>query len=173
MEEIWKDVQGYEGLYQISNFGKVKSLSRLRHCKNGAIKRYSEKNLIGVINNLGYLCYDLYKNKKRVNFKAHRLVALHFCSGFNSKLVVNHIDGNKLNNCYENLEWISSKQNVNHAFKTGLIYRNGFIVLNVLTGIFYSSMGQAYKTETFNLSFSNFKNQLTGKLENKSNFIVI
>lgn len=104
--EIWKDIKDYEGYYQISNFGNVKNVK-------------TSKLLIGDINNAGYKRVILYKPKKK-RFFIHRLVALNFCSGYSNGLVVNHKDGNKLNNYYENLEWVTRSENDLHAEKLGL-----------------------------------------------------
>ena len=104
--EIWKDIKGYEGYYQISSEGQVKSL-------------ISNKILIGDINNLGYKRVILYTPIKK-RFFIHRLVALHFCEGYAENLVVNHKDGNKQNNKAENLEWITHSQNDLHAFQNKL-----------------------------------------------------
>lgn len=104
----WKDIKGYENYYQISNNGQVKNIK-------------TNKILIGDINSAGYKRVILYTpNKKR--FFIHRLVAEHFCNKpLNYKgLVVNHIDGNKLNNDYKNLEFITRSENDKHAFKLNL-----------------------------------------------------
>ena len=104
--EIWKDIQDYEGYYQISNLGNV------RNVKTGKI-------LVGDTNNIGYRRITLYSPVKK-RFFVHRLVALHFCSGYKENLVVNHIDGNKLNNRAENLEWITRSENDLHAYRLNL-----------------------------------------------------
>ena len=88
MEE-WKDVKGYEGYYQISSYGRVKNI------QTGQI-------LKGDTNNIGYKRVWLYVPVKK-RFFIHRLVAFHFCEGYQENLVVNHKDGNKLNNIAENL----------------------------------------------------------------------
>lgn len=100
--EIWKDIQGYEGYYQISSEGNV------RNVKTNQI-------LIGDTNNIGYRRVTLYSPTKK-RFFIHRLVALHFCEGYKKNLVVNHKDGNKLNNNYQNLEWVTRSQNDLHAY---------------------------------------------------------
>ncbi len=104
--EIWKDIRGYEGYYQISNCGSVKNLQ-------------TGKLLIGDKNSMGYKRVILYKPIKK-RFFVHRLVAIHFCDGYKDNLVVNHIDGDKSNNKAENLEWITRSENDLHAFKLGL-----------------------------------------------------
>lgn len=104
--EIWKDIQGYEGYYQISNLGNVKNVK-------------TNKILIGDTNNIGYKRVTLYAPIKK-RFFIHRLVALHFCDGYEENLVVNHIDGDKTNNKANNLEWVTRSENDLHAFKLNL-----------------------------------------------------
>lgn len=101
-----KDIIGYEGLYTISSDGKVFSIKRGKYLTAAKTKG-------------GYLMVVL-QNKKRHNVYIHRLVALHFINNTQNKPQVNHIDGNKLNNDYSNLEWCSSKENIRHAVDTKL-----------------------------------------------------
>lgn len=112
LNEIWKDIKGYEGLYQVSNTGKIKSL-KFNHSNK-------EKIIKGNKENLGYLVVTLYKDGNRKNFKIHRLVAEAFISNPKSLPQVNHIDGNKQNNRIDNLEWCTAKENTIHAHKIGL-----------------------------------------------------
>lgn len=104
--EKWKDIIGYEGYYQISNFGNVKNVQ-------------TNKILIGDTNNAGYKRVTLYKPIKK-RFFIHRLVAFYFCDGYKENLVVNHKDGNKQNNHYDNLEWVTRSENDLHAYKMNL-----------------------------------------------------
>ena len=111
IEEQWKDIAGYEGLYQVSSYGRVKSLHRYG-TKGGILKP-------GLSNNK-YLIIILSKNNKiKINL-IHRLVALHFIVNSNNKPQVNHKDGNKQNNYYKNLEWCTYSENTQHAYDTGL-----------------------------------------------------
>lgn len=116
MEEIWKDIKGYEGLYQISNFGRVKSLKR----KTLNSKCLYDKILNNRINHNGYFMIFLSKNKKIKGFRINRLVAEAFLPNPNNKPQVNHKDGNKTNNRIDNLEWCTAKHNTQHAIKNGL-----------------------------------------------------
>ena len=110
--EEWKDIKGYEGLYQISNLGRVKSLPR-----NGTIKE--EKILKYSLDKYGYPQIVL-NNKKHKCFRVHRLVAEAFLLNPKNKSTVNHKDGNKTNNNVKNLEWNTIKENNDHALRTGL-----------------------------------------------------
>ena len=114
--EEWKPIKGYEGLYEVSNFGRVKSLDRINCCgKRVQSKLFStqaKKNYITVVlNNDG--------NSK--TFRIHRLVAQAFIPNPENKPCVNHKDGNKQNNHVNNLEWCTHSENMKHAHDTGLL----------------------------------------------------
>lgn len=111
MVEEWRDIKDYEGLYQVSNTGKIKSLYR-----------DTGKILTGEIiqKGKGYLRVELTQNKKVKRFLVHRLVAQAFIPNPENKPEVNHIDGNTLNNNASNLEWCTHRENINHAWETGL-----------------------------------------------------
>lgn len=97
--EIWKDIDGYEGLYQVSSLGNVKNVKRnclLKPC----------------IHKLGYASVMLYKNNKPKRYNIHRLVAMAFLDNVNHYDLVNHIDEDKANNRVDNLEWCSSEYNM-------------------------------------------------------------
>lgn len=111
MQEIWKDVVGYEGLYKISNLGNI--ISARRNYNKGC------KYLTPFENN-GYDRVTLVVNYKRKNYLVHRLVAEAFIPNVEQKEVVNHIDGNKKNNTVDNLEWVTKQENTFHAINTGL-----------------------------------------------------
>lgn len=112
--EIWRDIPGYEGLYQISNYGRVKSLPKIRG-----------RALVGerilkwhILNEYPYVI--LCSNGKVKNIAIHRLVATAFIENPDNKPIINHIDGNKLNWDISNLEWSTYSENTIHAYKTGL-----------------------------------------------------
>lgn len=119
MEEIWKDIEGYEGLYQVSNMGRIKSLERYKE-NHGKLQKVEEKIKTINIKNSGYQFVQLYKNNKYKNLMVHRLVAQAFIPNVNNKPQINHIDGNKLNNNVTNLEYCTNSENNKHAWNTGL-----------------------------------------------------
>ncbi|MBP3931432.1 MAG: NUMOD4 motif-containing HNH endonuclease [Peptostreptococcaceae bacterium] len=113
MVEVWKDIEGYEGKYQVSNLGRVKSL-RDSHGK------YRELIMTGRNEGHGYLKVSLYKNGKSKGIKIHRLVAITFIPNPKNKTDINHINGIKSDNRVENLEWCTKGENLKHAYDIGL-----------------------------------------------------
>lgn len=118
-EEIWKDIEGYEGIYQISNTGKVKSLPKEWWTGRHYIKTPT-KILKPSLDRKGYLKITLCKNTHHVTYRLHRLLATAFIPKVENKNFINHVDGNKINNNLSNLEWVTSKENNKHAQDTGL-----------------------------------------------------
>lgn len=114
MKEIWKDIKDYEGLYQVSNLGRVKSLRRL--ITNQYNSFYIEEKILKIWkNNKGYGLVTLSKNGTHKKFQVHRLVALHFLPNPSNLPEVNHKDENKLNNSVDNLEWCDRLYNVRYG----------------------------------------------------------
>jgi NUMOD4 motif-containing protein/HNH endonuclease len=118
--EVWKDIPAYEGLYQVSNWGRLKSLPKSVPMPNGRMRNQEERILKQYPNIHGYLLVSIYKNGIKNHTSAHRLIALTFIPNPNNLPQVNHIDGDKLNNHLENLEWVTSSENLKHAFSIGL-----------------------------------------------------
>ena len=104
MEEIWKDIEGYEGDYMVSNLGNVKSL---KYGKERILKPRTSRK--------GYLSIGLHKGKIREQWKIHRLVATYFIPNPDNLPQVNHKDENKANNCVSNLEWCTQEYNINYG----------------------------------------------------------
>lgn len=128
MQEIWKDIKGYEGLYQISNFGRVK--------RNG--------NILKPIDSHGYKYVHLCnKNHERKNHAIHRLVALTFIYNPSNLPQVNHIDGDKSNNLITNLEWVTATENAYH--KSRVLQKGCRPVRCIETGIEFPSINAAAK----------------------------
>ena len=119
MEEIWKDIKGYEGLYQVSNLGRVKSLERV--VDYGHMKCVRKGRIVKQFNTKDYNNVKLHKDGIRTIYLAHRLVATAFIPNPDNLPVVNHKDGDKTNNCVDNLEWCTASDNVKHAIQTGLL----------------------------------------------------
>lgn len=114
MSEIYKPIIGYEEYYEVSNFGNVKRLKReIPHISNSK-RVFQERLLTPSLEKKGYLKIRITKNNKLCSFKIHRLVASHFIYNEFNLEQVNHIDGNKSNNHYTNLEWVSNRENINH-----------------------------------------------------------
>jgi hypothetical protein len=119
--EIWKDIENFEGRYQISNLGRVKSLERTVVRPNNTDKRQKEKLLSICVGTTGYKYVKLYADAKGITLKIHRGVASAFIENPLNKPFINHKDGNKLNNDLTNLEWVTHTENMRHAFDNGLI----------------------------------------------------
>lgn len=115
LEEIWKPVPEFEGYYEVSNLGRIRSLDRIT--SDG--KKIKGK-LLSSENSDRYWCKTLWKDGKEMNVILHRLVANAFVSNPDNLPQVNHIDGNTHNNCANNLEWVSASGNIQHAITTGL-----------------------------------------------------
>ena len=114
-KEIWKDIEGYIGKYQVSNLGRIRSLLN-SHGKN--LK--NKKILSPCVDKKGYLRVGLSKNNRLSTHKVHRLVAKAFIPNSDNLPQVNHINGIKTDNTVNNLEWVSGSENVIHSFKIGL-----------------------------------------------------
>ena len=119
MDEIWKDIKNYEGYYQISNLGRVKSLDRYVLGKDGKL-HFKKGVMFSILYNKRVDVYEVHlrKNNKRKCFKVHRLVAEAFIPNDDpeNKTTVNHIDGNRANNRTDNLEWASYSENEKHSY---------------------------------------------------------
>lgn len=141
MKEIWRDIEGYESLYQVSNMGRVKSLG------NGGSN--SKERILKAEKNHCYLRVSLSKEGKKKHYRVHRLVATAFIPNLDNLPQVNHIDENKTNNCAINLEWCSSEYNHNYGTHNKRVAesqtndpKRSKRVLCIETGVIYPSTKQ-------------------------------
>ena len=114
MQEVWKDISGYDGYYRVSNLGNVMSVGGRKGTRANPI------TLKQSVNHDGYMKVRLIYNGKDVTARVHRLVAETFIENTEGKDTVNHIDGNKKNNCVDNLEWADRSEQMYHAYRLGL-----------------------------------------------------
>lgn len=151
IEEIWKLISGYDDRYSVSNFGNVRSNSYTYtyFWRNRWVTETRKAKILTPESIKGYLRVYLRKDKKSFPKFIHRLVAETFIPNPNNLPQVNHIDGNKLNNCVENLEWCTGSYNIKHALTVGLskLPNPKHPVKCISTGIVYDSQtaaGKAY-----------------------------
>ena len=153
MEEVWKDVKGYEGRYKVSNTGKVYSL-------------ISNKILALRINKAGYSQINLYKDCDRKMFSIHRLVAQAFVPNPDNKPQINHIDEDKPNNNFNNLEWVTSKENNNHGtrlYRSAMKKRRAILCKNIESGEFIIYDSQISASHDLLIERTNINNTLRGR----------
>lgn len=169
--EKWKRAPGYEEFYEVSNRGRIRSLSREK--SNGTGYHVIEgKILRNTLSRGGYLRASFSVDGVITKRTVHRLVALAFIPNPNKLPFVNHKDGNKLNNNDWNLEWVTRLENSQHAAKMGL-YRSGKTnpkskpVCDLSTGVFYETAAQA--AQALGISYSYMRSMLNGNDKNKTN----
>lgn len=139
MEEIWKDIKGYEGYYQVSNLGRIKNI------KTNTIRKLD-------LRGNGYYYIDLWKNNQRNKYAIHRLVAETFILNPDNLPQVNHIDGIKTNNNVDNLEWCNQSHNTKEAYRLGLkkpckywLGKKGYLCINSKHVNQYNTKGEFIK----------------------------
>lgn len=163
LNEIFVSVEGYEGRYEISNYGRIKSMKRKYKRYNGyKICEYEnkEKILSCSYNKKGYITISLYKNGNTKTYMVHRLVASHFLEKEQDDDVVNHIDCNKGNPRIDNLEYCSEDYNRQHARINDLLYK-GRKIRNLETGEIYSNYKDMIKK--LGITFSRYRYIMYGK----------
>jgi hypothetical protein len=121
MQEIWKDIPEYEGIYQASTFGRIRTVEgKITHSVRHGIRHWKSRILKGRGNQPEGARVSLWKDKQSKDFLVARLVARTFLGEPPEGFTVNHIDGNRFNNRVNNLEWLSRADNIRHGFETGL-----------------------------------------------------
>lgn len=172
--EIFKDIEGYKGLYQVSNLGRVKSLPRVK-VNNSGLRLIKGQILKPQTKRLGYLKVDLYKDGQQKSFFIHRLVATAFIPNPDNLPTVNHKDENPSNNMVENLEWCDNSYNINYgtamkrAAKAKINHpKLSKKVLCVETGVIYPSTKEVQRQLGF--SASNIAFCCRGLYETKYNY---
>lgn len=160
IEEEWRDIKGYEGLYQVSNLGRVRSLDRYTKSRWGTQKL--EKGIIMKLSydRDGYQIICLRRDAKNSRFRVHRLVAEAFIDNPYNYPLINHKDENKANNCVNNLEWCSHKYNVNYGSciekrikKTRNDPHRSKAIRCIETGIIYPSIMEVQRLLGYDASF--------------------
>lgn len=165
MSEIWKDIEGYEGKYQVSNLGRVKSLNYKRTGKERVIRLN--------FNNGGYLLVDLWKNGKGKKYTIHRLVAQAFISNPCNKPCVDHINTIQTDNRVENLRWVSYKENSNNVLtkehiSISLIGNQHLSKKVICENTIYDSLTQC--AEHYKVNASTMCNWLAGRYKMRADF---
>lgn len=153
MYEIFLDIPGYEGYYQVSNQGNVRSLDRIIKYKNGKSRLQPGAPVNQYKSNAGYMQVTLNKDGKQRTLNVHRLVMIAFKANPDNKPEVNHINEDKTDNRLNNLEWMTHKENCNHGtrierqvntgLKNGIYAKTRKKVLCVETGKVYDSIMEA------------------------------
>ena len=134
--EVWRDIKGYEGIYQVSDLGKVKSLARTIYFPSGGKRKVKDRILKPAIDKDGYELLTLAKNGENKNTRVHRIVAEAFIPNNENKPQVNHINEIKDDNRAVNLEWSTSQENINHGNgieKRAKKARKPVMAINILT----------------------------------------
>lgn len=160
-EEVWKDIPGYEGYYQVSSFGRVKSLPR--EIFNGHNLFISKEKILRPRSTPdGYALIALYMSKKRKDIKIHQLCAMAFLCHTPNKntLVINHIDGDTRNNCIYNLEIVTHRENCTTRFK-----RNKHTFSSQYPGVSWSKVSQKWQVRIWDFMNDKYLGLFTSEKE--------
>lgn len=161
-QEIWKPIPGYEGLYEVSNLGRIRSLDRIIIRKN--IETFIKGDIKSMaVNNSGYYRVALYKDNKYRNFYVHKLI---FCSfnniGINDRIMINHLDEDKLNNKLLNLELSNFRENGSYSIdksKTTSVYTGVYLKKIIVKGKIYSYWCSCIRIDNKNVHLGYFKSE--------------
>ena len=149
MEQIWKEIEGFEELYMVSNLGAIKSLEKMWATYNSAIRTKPETIMKQSMDSNGYFQVCLSKGGRAKNYLVHRLVAKAFIKNSENKKDINHINCVKTDNRVENLEWATRSENIRHALENNLVdsakgSRHGMSILKEEDVIKIRSLGDKY-----------------------------
>lgn len=164
-EEVWKPIIGYEGLYEVSNLGRIVSLD---------YNRTKERKLLKDGDSNGYRKVILYKKGKTKNMKCHKLVAVAFISNPNNYQIINHLDSDRTNNCVSNLEWCTTKQNVEHCWANkkhsgiGKTHFRSKQLIDNSTGKIYDTINEA--AIYLEISTTYLAGMVKGRISNNTSF---
>jgi predicted XRE-type DNA-binding protein len=171
--EEWRDIKNYEGIYQVSNLGNVRSLDRVIEDSMGRKRKYKGKVLIPG-NSKGYLKVDLKYKGSSKTMKIHRLVTQAFLDTYSENLPVNHKDGNKTNNNINNLECITDSENIKHCHKNGLHSSDKpVIAVCISTKEVLKFPSQREAARQLNISHSNINCILKNTMNSAKDFIFV
>jgi hypothetical protein len=158
---IWKAIKGFEGQYEVSNTGLIKSLERQVRNTQSSFRTVKEKLLTQFPSaTVDYLYIPLSQNRVSKKYAVHRIVAEAFCNNPENKPHVNHLDGNKLNNNAYNLEWVTISENHQHAWNTGLCDKEKSY--KRMIGTKYNA-----KSKYHNVSWDNSRNKWIGFIKHQ------
>ena len=173
VEEIWKDVTNYEGIYEVSNLGNVRThINKTTHSARHGTRHWKQRVLKQKTDKCGYKRVELWKDKKQTTHLVHRLVATEFVYNEDEAnyTIINHIDCNTSNNVYTNLEWCNYSMNLEHAYINKLNSSpNMTVLINKVTGEehVFISMAKASIFLGFNHGYISGKIKKQGFFENE------
>lgn len=158
--EIWKDIDNYPG-YQVSNLGRVRTYNKTTFTEKHGERHWQDRILKQKLTKLNMYRVELWNDKGHKTISVHRLVAVAFLGKpSDEKMTVNHKDGNRTNNCVDNLEWLSLADNIRHGFRNGLYSSSKPIILIDGSGNEYSFYSQAEACRFLNRSVGYIRNQI-------------
>ena len=157
---VFKEIPGYEGYYEIDRNGNVRSIKRVIKTKKGTLS-INSRSITPRSNNYGYLEIRLSKAGFTKTKFVHRLLAMTYIKNTDNKPEVNHINGVKLDNRLDNLEWVTKSENMKHAFKNGLIKPKGKKIVDSSTGAEFTSIRKAAKIR--GIKYQTLLRHLSGK----------